>query len=231
MGPGTAFSRFPFILSRKGMEPLKSVRTRLILLMHCRSLNRNRIRMIMRHDPTLEAILHLSATEIHLLYKFPISTAISIYEDLRDPSIRQQILNELSNFKIITIVDESYPPVLNTIKDAPLVLYAAGDTSLLELTPAISVIGTRNPSSEAIPKMNLIVKPLIKEGWVIISGMARGIDSLSHRMALQNRGRTIAVLGGGFHHIYPKENESLFREITERGLVLSEYPPGIRPEK
>lgn len=213
------------------MLPLKSVRNRLIHLIHCRSMTRNRLRRVMKHDPTLESLFSLSATEIHHLYKFPLSAAKSIYEDLRNPSIRQQICDEISNFKIITIVDESYPPVLNTIKDAPLVLYAAGDTSLLELSPAISVIGTRKPSPEAIPKMRLIVKPLVKEGWVIVSGMARGIDSLSHRMALQNNGKTIAVLGGGFHHIYPKENLSLFRQLIEKGLVLSEYPPDRRPEK
>lgn len=77
-------------------------------------------------------------------------------------AIRQQIVHDINKYKIITIVDESYPPMLNTIKDAPLVLYALGDISLLAYSPAISVIGTRNPSSEAAQKIDHVVKPLVK---------------------------------------------------------------------
>ncbi|WP_234402426.1 DNA-processing protein DprA [Oceanobacillus damuensis] len=137
----------------------------------------------------------------------------------------------MERFKIITIVDESYPPMLNTIKDAPLVLYALGDTSLLSYSPSISVIGTRNPSPDAYKKTELIVKPLIKEKWLIVSGMARGIDSIAHKIALDCSGKTIAVLGGGFNHIYPKQNMNLFKQIINDGLVLTEYPPDIRPAR
>ncbi|WP_249869798.1 DNA-processing protein DprA [Oceanobacillus saliphilus] len=137
----------------------------------------------------------------------------------------------MERFKIITIVDESYPPMLNTIKDAPLVIYALGDTSLLSDSPALSVIGTRNPSRDAGQKTELIVKPLIKDNWLIVSGMAKGIDSIAHQIALNSNGKTIAVLGGGFYHIYPKNNINLFKQIVKQGLVLSEYPPDVRPAR
>ncbi|WP_245844009.1 DNA-processing protein DprA [Oceanobacillus rekensis] len=137
----------------------------------------------------------------------------------------------MDRFNIITIVDESYSPMLNTINDAPLVLYAVGDTSLLSYNPALSVIGTRSPSVEASRKMELIVNPLVKENWLIVSGMAKGIDSLAHKIALGHKGKTIAVLGGGFQHIYPKQNISLYHQIAKNGLVLSEYPPDIPPAR
>ncbi|MFC4023164.1 DNA-processing protein DprA [Oceanobacillus longus] len=137
----------------------------------------------------------------------------------------------MEKFKIITIVDESYPPMLNTIKDAPIVLYAIGDLTLLSYSPALSVIGTRKPTMEASQKMEIFVKPLVKEKWVIVSGMAMGIDSLAHKITLGHNGKTIAVLGGGFHHIYPKQNISLFHQIAKHGLVLSEYPPDLSPAR
>ncbi len=140
-------------------------------------------------------------------------------------------MHDLKKFQVITIVDEVYPTVLKTIKDPPLVLYTLGDLSLLSYLPALSVIGTRNPSREAKLKMNRIVKPLIEQDWLIVSGMAIGIDSFAHLLSLGNKGKTIAVLGGGFNHIYPRQNIALFRKIAEQGLLLTEYPPDTAPEK
>src|SRR5690625_6123870 len=113
--------------------------------------------------------------------------------------------------------------MLKAIKDPHFVLYGLGNISLLNKLPALSVIGTRMPSMEAKQKVNLIVSPLVKEGWVIISGMAKGIDSLAHYSALRYHGKTIAVLGGSFHYIHPKQNIEIFQQISKTGLVLSEY--------
>lgn len=134
-------------------------------------------------------------------------------------------------YATITIVDENYPTVLKQIKDPPIVLYGLGNLSLLSHTPIISVIGTREPSKEARLKTEFIVKPLIESDWLIVSGMAKGIDSYAHHLALNHQGKTIAVLGGGFKHIYPKQNIDLFKKIVEHGLVLSEYPPHIPPAR
>ena len=102
---------------------------------------------------------------------------------------------------------------------------------MLNFTPSLSVIGTRQPSVEATQKIQLIVKPLIEKNWLIVSGMAKGIDSYAHQLALTYGGKTIAVLGGGFHHIYPKQNTSLYQDIVEKGLVISEYPPDLPPAR
>src|SRR5699024_12849002 len=82
-----------------------------------------------------------------------------------------QIKEDMKTYQIVTLVDESYPPMLKTIKDPPLVLYAIGDLNLLNRLPALSVIGTRHPTSEAKAKVNLIVTPLVKEKWIVVSGM------------------------------------------------------------
>lgn len=151
------------------------------------------------------------------------------YKDLHDLSLKKQLQQDKNTYKIITIIDEVYPDVLKRITDAPLVLYTNGHLSLLQHTPKLSVIGTRKPSSSGWKKTYQIVKPLIDEDWLLVSGMARGIDSYAHMIALNNHGKTIAILGGGFHHIYPKENLKLFHQIGKSGLVLSEYPPHVRP--
>ncbi|WP_237566157.1 DNA-processing protein DprA [Oceanobacillus massiliensis] len=214
---------------RKDRCLLETVRERIVHLQRCRGISRRFIYRLLQQDPSLKEIYNYTPAEITRQFLLPHKNASLFYSDLHNLALRQRILDDLKKFKIITIVDESYSPVLNTIKDAPLVLYALGDTSLLSFSPALSVIGTRKPSPDAVQKMELIVKPLLKENCLIVSGMAKGIDSLAHKIALAEGGKTIAVLGSGFHHIYPKQNISLFHQIARKGLVLTEYPPDTPP--
>src|SRR5699024_11993807 len=76
-----------------------------------------------------------------------------------------------------------------------------------------------------------IVKQVGSKNWITVSMMARGIDSYAHKLALVHKGNTIAVLSGGFNHIYPKQNNMLYKQIAEKGLVLSEYPPEVPPKR
>lgn len=209
---------------------MNRIRNRLIHIHRCRYLTRPRIRQLISFDPSLTNIYRATPSELSQLLSIPVQKATSLYQDLHDVHLHLEVKNDLKNYHVLTIVDENYPSMLKPITDPPLVLYAIGDLSLLNELPTLSVIGTRQPSIEAKQKVNLIVAPLVKEKWVIVSGMASGIDSLAHRSALMYHGKTIAVLGGGFHHIYPKENRSLFKEISEKGLVLSEYPPCAPPK-
>lgn len=197
----------------------------------CRGVSRRTIRKFLRYDSTLKAIYSLSSTELRHFFSLPQQNASLFYSDLHNNHLKLQIKDDLRLYKVITVVDASYPYVLKTIKDAPLVLYAIGDTELLTGQPMLSVIGTRRPSQEAMLKMKKFVLPLIRKNWLIVSGMAMGIDSFSHQLALQNNGRTIAVLGSGFNHIYPKQNVNLFKQISHQGLLLSEYPPNAPPQR
>lgn len=217
--------------NKKGCDVLELTRKRLIHVYRCRGVTRRTIRNFIRYDSTLKSIYKLSSTEISQFFSIPLRNASLFYSDLRSQELKSKIKKELKSFQIITLVDDGYPPMLKTIKDAPLVLYALGNTALLLEKPMLSVIGTRKPSHEAWFKMEQYVLPLIQENWIIVSGMATGIDSLAHQLALKNGGKTISILGGGFHHIYPKQNTLLFRQIAEMGLLLSEYPPDIPPQR
>ena len=210
---------------------MKALRYKIIHLHRCRGITRRTIRRILQQDPTLTNIYTLSSSMISHFYSLPNKNASIFYSDLHNNHLKHQIKKDLIKYTVITIVDECYPRVLKTIKDPPLVLYAMGDPSLLDYFPALSVIGTRSPSREAILKINHIVKPLVEQNWLIVSGMAKGIDSFAHQLSLSLEKKTIAVLGGGFHHIYPKQNNALCEKIAVEGLVLSEYPPDVAPVK
>src|SRR5699024_12684820 len=117
------------------------------------------------------------------------------------------------------------------ISDITIALDKMWSTHKLKSKKIISIVGTRRPSNEEREKTTRIVKPLVQADWIIASGFARGIDSYAHRMTLAEGGHTIAILGGGFHFIYPKEHHYLFQLMSQKGLVLTEYPPFMKPRK
>ena len=128
----------------------------------------------------------------------------------------------------LTIRDAAYPKLLQEIFDPPLLLYARGDLALLG-APAVGIVGTRRPTAYGKAMAERLATDLAARGLVIVSGLARGIDSLAHRGALQAGGKTIAVLGTGMDVAYPAENKKLLAEIAEKGLLLSEFPLGSFP--
>ena len=131
--------------------------------------------------------------------------------------------------KTIKIIDNNYPEKLKNIQNPPKQLYVLGDETILNGF-SLAIIGCRE-SSEYGKKIakNLSFK-LTQRGIYIISGMARGIDTFAHISCLSAGGKTIAVLGSGFEHIYPKENIELLKEIIKGGgCIITEYEPNIKP--
>lgn len=125
--------------------------------------------------------------------------------------------------------DPDYPAMLKEIADPPLLLYKKG-TLVEEDRNAIAIVGTRHPSFYGRTQAKKFSQELAARGLTIVSGLARGIDQVAHEGALHvSYGRTIAVMGCGLDVIYPKEHEDLFKRISERGAVLSEYPLGTPP--
>ncbi len=122
---------------------------------------------------------------------------------------------------VLTMADDAYPEYLREISDPPVVLYYAGDLSVLRL-PAVAIVGSRKPTPYGRAVAEKLAADLSGRGMVIVSGMARGVDSISHWGAL-NEGKTAAVLGSGLDVIYPKENKRLFQKIQDSGLVVTEY--------
>lgn len=121
-----------------------------------------------------------------------------------------------------------YPALLAEIKNAPKELYYTGDAGLLKKRCA-AVVGSRSTTQYGRKIAADISKKLAVKGVAVVSGMARGIDTCAHRGALDAGGTTIAVLGCGVDICYPEENKKLRQEICEKGLVVSEYPPGTEP--
>lgn len=130
---------------------------------------------------------------------------------------------------IINKKDELYPEQLCYIKEPPENLFAIGDLELLK-KPAISIIGSRCCSEYGKKMAKKFSEELTKSGLCIISGMAKGIDSIAHNTCINVGGKTIAIIASGFNYIYPKENIGLFNNIIKSGgLVISEYTPDTIP--
>ena len=128
------------------------------------------------------------------------------------------------NCKTLTILDEEYPSEWKRYYMPPLVLFYHGDISLiLNDKNNLAVIGTRDPSDFGVKTTQELVSRLAKK-YVIVSGLARGVDGLSHQAAIENSGHTVAVLGSGINKCYPISNKDIYSEIKERHLVISEYP-------
>ena len=136
---------------------------------------------------------------------------------------------DLGDIKIINISDDNYPAKLKNIYAPPITIFAKGDISLLS-SKAIAIVGSREPSKYGIYVAEKFSKELSKEGIAIVSGLAKGIDTFAHVGALSSFGKTIAVLGSGIDVVYPKENAKYYREISEKGLIISEYIVGTAPE-
>jgi|YelNatPaOPRAMG01_1025707.scaffolds.fasta_scaffold23239_2 DNA processing protein len=134
------------------------------------------------------------------------------------------------NIRLLSFKDKDYPLLLSNIPDKPYLLFARGN--LKKDRPLLSVVGARDMSSYAKAIMDDLLKPLIESGVGIVSGLAYGVDSLAHKIALFHKGYTIAVLGSGLLNIYPSEHQYLAEEIFKAdGLLLSEYLPNSKPYK
>lgn len=136
---------------------------------------------------------------------------------------------EKRGINIITYFDEDYPQSLKNISNPPLVLYVMGN---IKDMPSISIVGTRHPTDYGVKNTALISYDLAKIGIRVVSGLARGIDTVAHKNAIKAKGVTLAVIGSGFDKIYPPENTELAKEIIKSGgAVITEYPLFSKPLK
>ncbi|ARK31012.1 DNA-processing protein DprA [Halalkalibacter krulwichiae] len=211
---------------------MNDFRQRLIHLHSCQSLTRNMMCRILYQDHELETIYDHTTKTWQNLFGLSKDTAQSLHQHLHSYS-SIQILEYLKQklIHVITIEDTDYPPLLKNIFDPPFVLYAIGQKAVLNNEKRIAVIGTRTPTDTGLQTLSTLIPPITRQGWTIVSGMAKGIDSHAHWQALKAQGQTIAILGSGFNYIYPKSNQELFSKLTQKNIILSEYPPNTPPKK
>ncbi|MBF1726441.1 MAG: DNA-protecting protein DprA [Streptococcus sp.] len=132
--------------------------------------------------------------------------------------------------KVLTVLDGGYPQRLKEIYLPPIVLFYRGNLSLINQR-AVAIVGSRDHSKYAKECIHELIPPIVNDGIVVVSGLARGVDTLAHEETLKTNGNTIAVIGSGLDVFYPPENANLYDMIAKRGLLLSEYPLESRPLK
>ncbi len=189
-----------------------------------------RIRALIAHFKSTENIFNASIKQLTAVEGIETKTAKSI-KDYSDFDFGKQQVNKAkqAEIDIIDFWDERYPENLKRIYDPPAFLFVKGTLEKQDKY-AIAMVGTRLPSSYGKVIAEKISKDLAQKGLVIISGLARGIDTISHWAAVQSGGRTIAVMGSGLDHIYPSENKKLAEKIIDQGALITEFPMGTQPD-
>ena len=189
-----------------------------------------RIRALVAHFKSTEAIFNAPIKQLLSVDGVDIKTAKSIkaYSNF-DYGKQQSQKASQEGVETVDFWDDRYPENLKKIYDPPAFIFVKGTLSKQDKY-AISMVGTRLPSSYGKLMAEKIAKDLAKKGLVIVSGLARGIDTISHWAAVQSGGRTIAVLGSGLDNIYPGENKKLSEKIVEQGALISEFPMGTKPD-
>lgn len=193
------------------------------------------LRRLEQYFGTLETAWVADSQELQLVEGLGAQLGLRIAEK-RSTLNPQEFLEEHSqqNPHFWTPADPEYPRLLLETPNPPTVLYYRGKVNPLEnqgVIPAIAIVGTRDPSPYGKKWTQRIATALAKQGFMIVSGMAAGIDTEAHRACLQVGQRTIAVVGTGVDIAYPPRNQGLYRDIVKQGLVVSEYPQGTPPDR
>jgi DNA processing protein len=185
-----------------------------------------RARKLVEHFGSAEAVLRASLTELESTGIQAVS-AQSLATGKSAELAREEIARAAAaDVTMVSLDDPSYPPRLKEIYDPPPVLRVRGSSEILT-RPGIAMVGTRHPTPYGSGMAERLACDLAAQGLVIISGMARGVDTASHRGAISAKGKTIAVFGTGVDVIYPKENSRLAEQILALGgALISEFPLG-----
>ena len=204
---------------------------RLVHLDHCRGMTWKGMYQILKDDPELLKIYVRPAEYWTKVLALQTPNLQNFLKDLHDTQLHQLTsIYEQERICCISFLDQEYPYSFTNIYQQPWILYAKGNINLLTHQRILAIIGTRMPTQYGRDVLKLMVPDLVAAGISVVSGLAKGIDSMAHKIALASGGDCIAIIGGGLYHIYPQENISLSQMIMKKGLILSEYPPTFRPK-
>jgi DNA processing protein len=197
----------------------------LIALHHIEGVGWKTISKILAHYTDLTQVLNISQSQWQAIGLKPQQIERILIELQPDSILKVISKYTQQHIGIMTIWDKDYPPLLKETSQAPWVLYYKGDPTLLT-QPLLAIVGTRAPTHYGKKVAQEFAASLSGIGIGIVSGLARGIDSYAHIGALQQRSKTIAVMGTAIDQLYPMENKSLHEQIVQEGVVVSEYPIG-----
>ncbi|MEO6508868.1 MAG: DNA-processing protein DprA [Patescibacteria group bacterium] len=192
-----------------------------------------RMKQLLNVYDSVEDAYNASFDDLKMIIGGAVAKEFVSNRDTFDPDKEMKILEE-KEIQVITQEDPYYPNELKTISDSPICLYVKGDIVSLDLNNqvAIGIVGTREPTTYGLRAARHFAHSLAEKGFVIVSGMARGIDGTAHKGAMEAEGKTVAVLGCGVDVIYPYENKDIYEAVIGGyGIVISEFPPGHFVEK
>lgn len=203
---------------------------KLLLLHHWKGISWKTIQTLLQRDPTLSSLNQFTLAELsNICGKSAISPTI---QNPPTSSILLQIDNyPREHVHTLTYFDNHYPENLRETYQPPWVLYAKGNVNLLTAKRKLAVVGSRQATAYGKLAIQTLFPQLVKKDFIIVSGLAKGIDALSHEESIRLGGKTIGVIAGGFNHLYPKENVQLAKKMMATQLVISEYPPETKPER
>ncbi len=188
-----------------------------------------RIKKLIEHYGTAERVFHASLTELEATGMLAVSAQSLATGKSLELAQQECVKAAEAGAKIISLSDPEYRSRLKEIYDPPVILFVKGSVEVLA-QPGIAMVGTRHPTPYGSGMAERLSTDLAARGLVIISGLARGIDTTSHRGAVAAKGKTVAVLGTGIDVMYPKENTRLAEQIVALGgALISEFPAGTFP--
>jgi len=192
----------------------------------------NRLTPLLEVNPELLSVEKMSTHQLSHLLKLSYDRATrfkkSYEKSLDTPLI---LAYEKHNITPILFNQPNFPKQLLSLYDPPTILYTKGRIDYLEHKLFVAIIGSREATSYSEKAMHFIVPPLVKYQVVIVSGLAKGADAMAHIATNDLGGKTIAVLGHGLFHQYPKENSHLYQMMEKHQLLVTEYPPYVSPKK
>ena len=206
---------------------MKLPKHQIVSLSNVKGIGPGKIRALLQKYPNTDCLSKLNASDMMQVRGITREIANSI--KMMDVSIGKQSLADAEkiNARYITYWDDEFPDSLKRVFDSPIGIYIIGK---LKDIPKLGVVGSRKPTPYGKLTCNNLTEKLVKSNLGIVSGLARGIDSLAHGVAVKNGGYTIAVMGCGINICYPPENRSLREKIIETGAIISEFPPGTPPD-
>ncbi|MFQ6104327.1 MAG: DNA-processing protein DprA [Candidatus Glassbacteria bacterium] len=165
-------------------------------------------------------------------YQLPVYGEVieSINRVREDDVVRMRESMDEDGIGVLSILDEGYPPLLKSIIDPPGILFVKGQSEIIS-RPSVCMVGSRIATMEGMSIAEIIAGDLAREGLVVVSGLARGIDQAAHRGALNVGGKTTAILGCGPDIMYPRVCRREYGRVAREGAILSEFPPGTEPRR
>ncbi|MGH7493063.1 MAG: DNA-processing protein DprA [bacterium] len=189
-----------------------------------------RMRALVSHFRTAQGVVSASLAELCQVSGIDRALAENILRDDSADFVHSQIETlARERAHTLTFWDRDYPTLLKKIPDPPILLFGKGKLQAHDQN-GLAIVGTRVPTQYGKMVTERMAMELVSHGFMIVSGLARGVDTIAHRTALKHGGRTVAILGSGLDVFYPPENQGLFHEICAAGAVLTEYPFGTKPD-